>query len=93
MLEEISNHWSYVSDIVVADGFIISQGGKKNPKKPTRRWELFTQMKKWFSKWVTLKDLKNSNNVEHDEYSVADNIYHEPSFAWWVPFTLKNGIG
>ena len=26
--------------------------------------------------------------VELDEYVVANRIYQEPAFAWWIPFTL-----
>ena len=38
--------------------------------------------------WVTLKDLKQSNPVELDEYAMANEISYEPAFNWWVKDTL-----
>ena len=37
---------------------------------------------------MLLKDIKASNSVELDEYSVAKNIEDEPSFKWWVKDVL-----
>ena len=36
-----------------------------------------------------MADLKESYPVEVGEYAVAQNIDHEPAFAWWVPYVLK----
>ena len=36
-----------------------------------------------------MKDLKERNPFELEEYAVANKIEHEPSFAWWVSFTLR----
>ena len=47
------------------------------------------KMKEGFSKWVALKYLKKINPVELAEYSVANNIDHEPDFVWWVSFVLR----
>ena len=58
VLDEISNHWIYGMAIAVSDGFIIIQGGKNNPKNTMRGWELLTQMKEGFLKWLSMKDLK-----------------------------------
>ena len=75
--------------ISVADGFLISRGGNKHPKKTTCGWELLPQMKEGFSKWVSLKDLKDSNPVKLYKYAMANKIEHKPYFAWWVTFTLQ----
>ena len=48
VLEEISNQPIDLEAITVVDGFIISQGGNKHPKKTTRGWELLTQTKEGF---------------------------------------------
>ena len=72
------------------DSFIISQGGNKHPKKNTRGWELLNQMRERFSKWVTLKNHKESNPFELTNYEVENKIDHEPDFAWWVTLTLQN---
>ena len=50
--------------IKVDDGFTIGANGNQHPKKTTRGWELNMKMKEGFSKWVALKDLKESNPVE-----------------------------
>ena len=89
VLEDIQYHRSDGKDISVADGFIIIQGGKKHPKKTTRGWELLTQMKEQFSKWVPLKYLKERKPFKLDYNAVAKNIDLKPSFAWQVSFTLR----
>ena len=45
ILEGISDHWSDGMAIDVADGFIISRGGRKQQNKMTHGWELITQTK------------------------------------------------
>ena len=44
--------------------------------------------KNWPKEWVYLKVLKESNPVDVAEYVTALWIKQEPSFAWWVPYTL-----
>ena len=63
VLEEISDHRIDGKAIAVADEFIISRGGNKNPKKTTRGWELLGQTKEGFSKLVPLKNIKESDPV------------------------------
>ena len=58
-------------DIAVDDGLIIIRGGNKHPKKITRGWELITQMKEGFLKWVSLKDIDERNPVKLSEYAVS----------------------
>ena len=36
-----------------------------------------------------MKDLKDSNPVELVEYAVANNIFYEPAFKWWVKDVLR----
>ena len=40
--------------------------------------------------WVPLKDLKQSNPVDLDEYDVENYIKYEPAFNWWFKDTLKH---
>ena len=63
VLEEISDHRIDGKAIAVADEFIISRGGNKNPKKTTRGWELLGQTKEGFSNLVPLKNIKESDPV------------------------------
>ena len=38
---------------------------------------------------MDIKDVKEASLNELAEYAVANLIYDEPEFAWWVPYTLK----
>ena len=38
---------------------------------------------------MSLKVLKDSNPIEVAEYVTTLGLENEPSFSWWVPFTLK----
>ena len=33
--------------------------------------------------------MKESNPTEVDEYFTANKLQKEPSFAWWITYTLK----
>ena len=74
--------------ISVADVIIINQGFNKHKNKTTCWWELFNQIKKGFSKWVTLKYIKENNPVELAQYAVEKKIDQNTSFTWWVIFNL-----
>ena len=63
VLEDISDHRKVGTAIDVADGFTIISNGNRHPKKTIQGWELNMKMKKGLSKWVSLKDLKESNPV------------------------------
>ena len=69
VVKEISDHRKDGTAIEVADGFDIGKNGNRHPKKTTRGWELLVQMKEAFSKWIALKELKESNPVELAEYA------------------------
>ena len=45
-------------------------------------------MKEWFLKLVSLKYIKERKPAELVDYAVANNIDHDPEFAWWVTFAL-----
>ena len=40
--------------------------------------------------WVSLKDMKVLHPIKSAEYAVNNKIDADPTFAWWVPFTLKH---
>ena len=39
--------------------------------------------------WVHLKDLKEPHLIEVSEFYKDRGIAYEPSFAWWVPYTMR----
>ncbi len=86
---EIIEHRKNARAVHIADGFDISSNGSRKPKKTTVGWELLIEFKDGSTKWVTLKDVKDSNPVELAEYAVANKLQEEPAFKWWVNFVLK----
>ena len=58
-------------------------------RKTTVGWKLNIKWRDGTTKWVSLKDLKESNPIEVAEYVTARDIQEEPAFYWWVPYTLR----
>ena len=59
-------------------------------KRTTCGWKLLVEWKDVSVDWVTLKNLKQSNPVELDEYVMANDISDEPTFNLWVKETLRH---
>ena len=36
-----------------------------------------------------MKDLKESNPMDVEEYATARGVEYKPSFSWWLPHTLR----
>ena len=62
---------------------------RKHCKKFTKGWHLCIQWKEGSTPWEQVSDIKEPNLVEVAKYAKAIGINDEPSFAWWVYFTLK----
>ena len=58
-------------------------------RKRTVGWKFNIKWRDGTTKWVSLKDLKESNSIEVAEYVTERNILEEPAFDWWVPYTLR----
>ena len=63
--------------------------GRTHQKKTTRGWSLCILWKDSSTLWEPLKDVKESNPLEVAEYTVTNGIQNEPTFTWWILFTLK----
>ena len=63
--------------------------GRTYPRKTTKGWHMCVNWKDGTSTWERLADLKESYPIEVAEFAVAQDIAHQPAFAWWVPYTLK----
>lgn len=72
-----------------ADAFVVMKNGVKRRCQMMQGWQLLCQWKDGSTKWVALKDMKNSYPVQVAEYVKANCIDDEPAFAWWVEFTLR----
>jgi hypothetical protein len=71
---------------------LITVGSKKFPRKTTAGWQfnvVFTVESIRLTQWIPLKELKESHPVQVAEYVTAKGIAKEPTFSWWVPYTLK----
>ena len=89
LLNEIQDHRKDGRAVSRANGFILSSGGNRHPKKTTAGWQLLVEWKDGSMDWVALKDLKEANPLELAEYAVANNIDDEPAFNWWVRDAIK----
>jgi hypothetical protein len=72
-----------------ADAYIITQRGQKKMRKTTCGWKLLVKWKDGSEQWIPLKDMKESHPVEVAEFAKAREMADEPSFSWWVPYTLR----
>ena len=52
-------------------------------------WNLLVKWKDGSQDWIPLKDLKESNPAETEEYADADNLLEEPGFKWWYNKVLN----
>ena len=68
--------------------FIKSSNGNLHRKMITRAFKLLVEWKESSFYWVPLKYIKQSNPVELDEYSMANDISDETDFSWWVKETF-----
>ena len=88
LLESLVDHCKDNTAVPMDDGYIVSNGNRRR-KLTTNGWSLCVKWKDGSTSWEALKDLKESNPVEVAEYAVGAKIVSEPTFAWWLPFTLK----
>ena len=42
-----------------------------------------------YKSWINLKDMKESHSIEVAKFAKARGIADEPSFEWWVIYTLR----
>ena len=75
--------------VTIDDKFVVSKTGQKSLKKTNKGW-YFLCLRRYGSKtWAPLKDLKESNSPDIEEYIVLNIISEEKAFVWWVSYTLN----
>ena len=89
ILEGILDHSKDKREIEKKDKYFISKCDRQSMRKITVGWKFNIKWRDGTTKWVSLKDLKESNPIEVAEYVTARYIQEEPAFAWWVPYTLR----
>ena len=68
----MTDHKEDDSAIAKVDGFIKASSGNLHRKRTTRGWNLLVEWKDVSVDWVPLKELKQSNPVDLDEYAVEN---------------------
>jgi hypothetical protein len=64
-------------------------GKRKVKKKTLSGWALEVEWRDGRTAWIELKTMKESNAFEVAEYSLANQISHEPAFDWWVHDVIR----
>jgi hypothetical protein len=72
-----------------ADKYVYTSSGQKRLRKTTVGWSLLIQWANKSEAWVPLTDLKESHPCEAAGFAKARGIADEPTFVWWVPYTLQ----
>ena len=88
LIKEIIEH-KQDNTVIPKEAGTFTFKGRTHQKKTTRGWSLCILWKDGSTLWEPLKDIKESNPLEVAEYMVMNGIQNEPTFAWWVLFTLK----
>jgi hypothetical protein len=56
----------------------------------TEGWKLCVQWKDGSTNWELLSDMKEAYPVQTAEYAIANELDHQPTFAWWVGITFAS---
>ena len=89
LLEVILDHSKDKRTIEEKYKYYVSKRGRRSMRKTTVGCKLNIKWRDGTIKWVSLKDLKESNPIKVAEYVTARDIQEEPAFAWWLPYTLR----
>ena len=89
LLKKIIDHRKSAIAVPIDDKFVVSDTGRKSLRDTTKGWDFLCLWKDGSTTWDPLKDIKESNTVDIEEYAAGNIISEESDFAWWVPYTLK----
>ena len=89
ILEIILDHSKDKRAVENKHQWIVTKRGRRSMRQTTVGWKFRVKWKYGKVTWASLKDIKESNPIEVAEYVTARRIQAEPSFSWWMPFTLR----
>ena len=90
MMEGIIYYRKDVANAITKDDmYIVTKHGQKKIRKTTVGWKLLVQWRDQSKSWINLKYLKECHPIEVAEFDKARGIADEPTFAWWVPYTMR----
>jgi hypothetical protein len=62
---------------------------KISPKAALTKWKLFIQMRDGTTRWLSLREVRNTYPLMAAEYAVGRSLDKKHAFAWWVPRVLQ----
>ena len=85
VLERILEHSKDNREIEKKDKYFVTKRGRWSMHQITVGYKFNIKWRDGTTMWVSLKDLKESNQIKVAEYVIACDIQDEPAFAWWLP--------
>ena len=79
MLDKAVDHQSTNQAIPKSEGTYETAYGTTRKKRTTRGWEICARWKDGSHEWISLKDFKQSYQVEVAEYATMKGVQDEPA--------------
>jgi len=86
IVKSIDDYYIDVNDVSKENQFLVDKYGRRHFRKTTAGWKLRVVLTNGATRWILLKDLKESNPIDAAEFVVSRGIDDEPAFKWWVPY-------
>lgn len=89
LLDSIMDYTRSPAAVRKSDMYVYTKSGQRRLRQTTVGWKLLVRYKDGSENWVPLKVMKEHFPVQVAEFAVAREIEDEPTFAYWVPYTLR----
>ena len=89
LLERVFDHSKDKQEVEKKDQWIVTKCGRRSMSQTTIGWKFRVKWKDGTVTLTSIKDIKEPNTIEVNEYVTDRRIQDEPAFSWWVPFTLR----
>ena len=102
MLAQCDANWFYTNSMAtvlyhkldgtsvpILEKYFTTKHVKRTMRHSTKGWSFHIKWGYGATLWVDLKYLKETNPVDIAEYATDHGNQDEPSFAWWLPYTLR----
>ena len=92
LIDKLKDYQINEEAILTNQGTYKTISGFDRKIRTTKVWEFYDRWQDGSGNWIKMKNLKDSYPVPFDDYSVANRLQVEPTFAWWVPYIPKKII-
>lgn len=89
LFREIVNHRNAPNFEHGPEAMLTRHGQHWKIPKTTKGVEIQVRFRDESLTWLPMNEVRQSNPIELAEYAVQHGIANDPSFAWWVPHTLR----